>query len=163
GNCWRGGAGASVVRAGAGASGRGRAYKRQDRPVVRGVPGDGRSTGAEGGPLGRLGGPAKALAGWGAGGEEPPSRKGKEPRALGGGGRGFVQRPCKPPRLAARCLFALCAAAYRAIVRVRHEGVAETVLLFGKEVTTPAVLPAVCYRGVRPRQRGGAKLPAQRT
>jgi hypothetical protein len=32
---------------------------------------------------------------------------------------------------------------------VRHEGVAETVLLFVKEVTTPAVLPAVSYRGVR--------------
>lgn len=33
---------------------------------------------------------------------------------------------------------------------VRHEGVAETVLLFVKEVPTPAVLPAVSYRGVRP-------------
>ena len=48
-------------------------------------------------------------------------------------------------------------------VRVRHEGVAETVLLFWKEVTTPAVLPAVSYRGVRPWQRGGAEPPAQRT
>src|SRR5436190_16956196 len=47
-------------------------------------------------------------------------------------------------------------------VRVRHEGVAETVLLFWKEVTTPAVLPAVCYRGVLPWQRGGAKLSGQR-
>jgi hypothetical protein len=34
------------------------------------------------------------------------------------------------------------------VVRLRHEGVAETVLLFREEVTTPAVLPAVCYRGV---------------
>src|SRR5262249_3094789 len=42
-------------------------------------------------------------------------------------------------------------------VQVRHEGVAETVLLFREEVTTPAVLPAVCYRGVRPWQRGGAE------
>jgi len=33
---------------------------------------------------------------------------------------------------------------------VRHEGVAETVLLFVTEVPTPAVLPAVSYRGVRP-------------
>src|SRR5262249_40930150 len=47
-------------------------------------------------------------------------------------------------------------------VRVRHEGVAVTVLLFAKEVTTPAVLPAVCYRGVRPWQRGGAKPSGQR-
>src|SRR5437763_14461078 len=49
------------------------------------------------------------------------------------------------------------------VVRVRHEGVAETVLLFAKEVTTPAVLPAVSSRGVRPWQRGGAKPSAQRT
>jgi hypothetical protein len=49
------------------------------------------------------------------------------------------------------------------VVRVRHEGVAETVLLFIKEVTTPAVLPAVSYRGVRPWQRGGAEPSAQRT
>ena len=48
------------------------------------------------------------------------------------------------------------------VVRVRHEGVAETVLLFWKEVTTPAVLPAVSYRGVRPGQRGGAKPSGQR-
>ena len=48
-------------------------------------------------------------------------------------------------------------------VRVRHEGVAETVLLFTKEVTTPAVRPAVSYRGVRPWQRGGAKPSGQRT
>jgi len=45
---------------------------------------------------------------------------------------------------------------------VRHEGVAETVLLFWKEVTTPVVLPTVCYRGVRPWQRGGAKPSAER-
>src|SRR5262250_955797 len=50
----------------------------------------------------------------------------------------------------------------RCSVRVRHEGVAETVLLFREEVTTPAVLPAVCYRGVRPWQRGGAEPSAQR-
>src|SRR5262249_17992993 len=50
------------------------------------------------------------------------------------------------------------------VIRVRHEGVAETVLLFPKkEVTTPAVLPAVPYRGVRPWQRGGAEPSAQRT
>src|SRR5437763_8008595 len=48
------------------------------------------------------------------------------------------------------------------VVRVRHEGVAATVLLFVKEVTTPAVLPAVSYRGVRPWQRGGAKPSGQR-
>src|SRR5262245_60496816 len=48
------------------------------------------------------------------------------------------------------------------VVRVRHEGVAETVLLFREEVPTPAVLPAVCYRGVRPWQRGGAKPSGQR-
>ena len=36
-------------------------------------------------------------------------------------------------------------------------------MLFGKEVTTPAVLPAVSYRGVRPWQRGGAEPSAQRT
>jgi hypothetical protein len=35
-------------------------------------------------------------------------------------------------------------------VRVRHEGVAGTVLLFREEVPTPAVLPAVCSRGMRP-------------
>ena len=46
------------------------------------------------------------------------------------------------------------------VVRVRHEGVAETVLLFWKEVTTPAVLPAVCYRGVLARQRAGAEPSA---
>jgi hypothetical protein len=47
--------------------------------------------------------------------------------------------------------FALCifrGTAFCFAVRVRHEGVAETVLLFVKEVTTPAVLPAVSYRGV---------------
>src|SRR5215813_10883391 len=49
-----------------------------------------------------------------------------------------------------------------ASVRVRHEGVAGTVLLFGKEVITPAVLPAVPYRGVRPWQQGGAKPSGQR-
>jgi hypothetical protein len=48
-------------------------------------------------------------------------------------------------------------------VWVRHEGVAETVLLFIREVTTPAVLPAVSYRGARPWQRGGAEPSAQRT
>jgi hypothetical protein len=31
-----------------------------------------------------------------------------------------------------------------------------------EEVTTPAVLPAVSYRGVRPWQRGGAEPSAQR-
>jgi len=36
------------------------------------------------------------------------------------------------------------------VVRVRHEGVAATVLLFRKGVITPAALPAVSYRGVRP-------------
>ena len=46
--------------------------------------------------------------------------------------------------------------------RVRHEGVAGSVLLFDKEVTTPAVLPAVPYRGVRRRQRRGAKPSGQR-
>src|SRR4051812_571454 len=49
------------------------------------------------------------------------------------------------------------------VVRLRHEGVAETVLRFREEVTTPAVLPAVCYRGVRPWQRGGAEPSGQRT
>src|SRR5205823_2840490 len=38
---------------------------------------------------------------------------------------------------------------------VRHDGIARSVLLFQKEVTTPAVLPAVPYRGVRRRQRRG--------
>jgi hypothetical protein len=43
-------------------------------------------------------------------------------------------------------------------VRVRHEGIAGSVLLFPKkEVTTPAVLPAVPYRGMRLRQRRGLK------
>src|SRR4051812_11273989 len=37
-----------------------------------------------------------------------------------------------------RCFLSVC---------VRHEGVARSVLLFRKEVTTPAVLPAVPYRG----------------
>jgi hypothetical protein len=46
---------------------------------------------------------------------------------------------------------------------LRHEGVAETVLHIREEVTTPVVLPAVCYRGVRSWQRGGAKPSAQRT
>src|SRR5262249_70583 len=32
-----------------------------------------------------------------------------------------------------------------------------------EEMTPPAVLPAVCYRGVRPWQGGGAKASAQRT
>jgi hypothetical protein len=48
------------------------------------------------------------------------------------------------------------------LLRVRHEGVAATVLLFREGVTTPAVLPAVSSRGVRPWQRGGAKPSAQR-
>src|SRR5262245_42958231 len=48
------------------------------------------------------------------------------------------------------------------VVRVRHEGVAETVVLFGKEVTLPAVPPAVPYRGVRPWQRGRAEPSGQR-
>ena len=47
-------------------------------------------------------------------------------------------------------------------VCVRHEGIAGSVLLFQKEVTTPAVLPAVPYRGVRRRQRRGAKPSGQR-
>src|SRR5262249_54222090 len=48
-------------------------------------------------------------------------------------------------------------------VCVRHEGVAGSVLLFQyEEVTTPAVLPAVPYRGVRRRQRRGAKPSGQR-
>jgi hypothetical protein len=47
-------------------------------------------------------------------------------------------------------------------VCVRHEGIARSVLLFQKEVTTPAVLPAVPYRGVRRRQRRGAKPSGQR-
>src|SRR3954464_1788529 len=45
---------------------------------------------------------------------------------------------------------------------VRHEGIARSVLLFQKEVTTPAVLPAVPYRGVRRRRRRGAKTSGQR-
>src|SRR4051812_6571202 len=48
------------------------------------------------------------------------------------------------------------------VARVRHEGVAEIVLLFAKEVTTPAVRPAVSHRGVRPWQRGGAKPSGHR-
>src|SRR4051794_29197240 len=47
-------------------------------------------------------------------------------------------------------------------VCVRHEGIARSVLLFPKEVTTPAVLPAVPYRGVRRRRRRGAKPSGQR-
>src|SRR6476469_4869306 len=47
-------------------------------------------------------------------------------------------------------------------VCVRHEGIARSVLLFRKEVTTPAVLPAVPYRGVRRRQRRGAEPSGQR-
>src|SRR5207245_7237581 len=54
------------------------------------------------------------------------------------------------------------ATSHSLIVRVRHEGGAETVLLFAKEVTTPAVLPAVSSRGVPPWQRGSAKPSAQR-
>src|SRR4051812_25730899 len=52
-----------------------------------------------------------------------------------------------------RCLLSAC---------VRHEGIARGVLLFRKEVTTPAVLPAAPYRGVRRRQRRGAKPSGQR-
>src|SRR5947209_4997445 len=59
----------------------------------------------------------------------------------------------QPSRL--HCLADVVAAlASERDVRVRHEGVAETVLLFAKEVTTPAVLPAVCYRGVPPPATG---------
>src|SRR5262249_53916628 len=39
----------------------------------------------------------------------------------------------------------------------------ETVVLFREEVTTPAVLPAVCDRGVLAWQRAGAKPSGQRT
>jgi hypothetical protein len=88
------------------------------------------------------------------------------------------RRPAEPRRIVSRrdvdqCLSCMHRKGARAVLRgggepdltslpdVRHEGVAETVLLL-KEVTTPAVLPAVCYRGVRPWQRGGTKPSGQR-
>jgi hypothetical protein len=70
---------------------------------------------------------------------EPDASKGARPVLRGGGGGDPTSLP-----------------------DVRHEGIARSVLLFQKEVTTPAVLPAVPYRGVRRRQRRGAKPSGQR-
>src|SRR3954452_3910522 len=74
--------------------------------------------------------------------------------AMGVGLRPTAKAVDEPPNPKAR--------APRIYPDVRHEGVAGTVLLFSKEVTTPAVLPAVPYRGMRPWQRGGVKPSGQR-
>ena len=90
--------------------------------------------------------PASPTALWAAGPRRLPAREGRlQTRLMRQRGRHDGGSQCRS-----------------VIDRVRHEGIARSVLLFQKEVTTPAVLPAVPYRGVRRRQRRGAKPSGQR-